>query len=147
MTLIQAASPLSRPGQTAVPGRRKPNSSHRLVQGRDPGGSGGQAAPPAALQAEERSAAHRRADPLGRRQLHVRRRQRVRHHQEDIPGGGARLPSAQGTTLIRSPQFFLTYGLPMSTNSSNEPYKTHPTFLTAAKIQKTFLTAYAEDVI
>ena len=99
-------------GQTAVSGRRKPDSGDQLVQGRHPGGDGAQAAPPAALQAEERSAAHRRADPLGRRQLHVRRRQRVRHHQEDIPSGGARLPSAQGTTLIRSPQFFFDLWTP-----------------------------------
>ena len=53
----------------------------------------------------------------------------------------------KGPHLYEVRNFFLTYGLPMSTNSSNEPYKTHPTFLTAAKIQKTFLTAYAEDVI
>ena len=93
--LKSSVSPLARSGQTAVSGRRKPDSCDQLVQGRHPGGDGAQAAPPAALQAEERSAAHRRADPLGRRKLHVRRRQRVRHHPEDLPGGGARIPGRQ----------------------------------------------------
>ena len=79
-------------GQAALPGGREPAALGQLVQGRRGGGGGAPAAPPAALPAAGRPAARRRADRRRRGQLHLRRPQRVRLHQEDLPGRGPRIP-------------------------------------------------------
>ena len=78
-----------------MPGGREPSALGQLVQGRRACGGGAPAAPPAALPAAGRPAARRRAHRRRRGQLHLRRPQRVRVHQEDLPRRGPRIPGME----------------------------------------------------